>query len=115
MTIYKKIDKHNLAVIETVPMNHNTKLRLLTRIHVPTVCRRKGMGTYLLSTLCELCDRDGITLIFPNPSKPKVYVTKWLQKNKFISYENEFMYRLPNGLNEEVQYLYIEYKKMMDD
>jgi GNAT superfamily N-acetyltransferase len=104
-----------MSVIETVPINNKTWLRLITRIQVPSEVRKKGVGTYLLNTLCELADREEIALCIQLSPKAKVYQIKWYKQNKFIPANETIMYRLPKGINMSGEDILFEFKKMMDD
>jgi predicted GNAT family acetyltransferase len=88
MTIYKKIDARNVAVLELMtPMPTKSRIRLISRIQVPIEFRGKGFGSALMKTACELADQQDFTYYFHLYAAEKPYrvkIMKWLNKYQFI-------------------------------
>lgn len=106
MTIYKKIDAHNVAVLEVMtPMPKIPKIRLISRIQVPTECRGNGVGTYLLGSICSIADDSNYTLYFHIPEKRYIHRTvRWLIKYQFFLASNpDLLVRLPGPQDETIQ------------
>lgn len=85
MTIYKKLERRNVAALEVViPFPLFRKIRLITRIQVPPEFRGKKIEEDLVKTVCEVADKEEFTLYYLIPHKnPRVQMA-WLSKYGFV-------------------------------
>jgi GNAT superfamily N-acetyltransferase len=122
MTIYKKIDSYNVAVLELLtPIEHKPKIRLISRIQIPEEFRGKGIGTYLMDTICQIADRQDYVMyihLFQIQKRSRKRFISFLNKyNFYIAYvAPDIMFRLPGGKDslpivEEV----LEIKKYLEE
>jgi predicted GNAT family acetyltransferase len=117
MTIYKKLDKKNTAVLEMlIPIPQKSKIRLISRIQIPSEFKGKGYENDLLVIACELADKQDFTLYFQIISNKIKPITSWLKIHKFkVTSYSDLMYRLPINIQEHpLESEILEVKKYLE-
>lgn len=104
MTIYKKLERNSIAVLEVViPFPLFRKIRLITRIQVPPEFRQRGIEEDLVKTICDVADKEEFTLYYLIPQKNPKKQMSWLVKYKFfIAIEPNLVCRLHKSEEKEV-------------
>jgi hypothetical protein len=118
MTIYKKLDKKNTAVLELlIPIPHKSRVRLISRIQVPNEFKGKGYENDLLTIACELADKQEFILYFQITNKKLMKsIISWLKLHKFVGTPHfDLMCRLPvNHLEPLDPFIHEEVKKYLE-
>jgi hypothetical protein len=97
MTIYKKLDNKNIAVLEILtPIPKNLKIRLISRIQVPSEFKNQGYENDLLKIACDLADKEEFTLYFQITNKKLIKtIMSWMKlHNFFLAAQPDLMCRI---------------------